>query len=56
MLIERERMANEIAHTFVVLYALASEFEIDMASAVEAKFFKADSKRKWTSAKAIQPP
>ena len=47
----KDRMANEIADTFVLLSALASEFEIDIASAVEAKFFKADSNRKWASAK-----
>jgi len=48
----KERVANEIADTFVLLTALASEFDIDLESAVETKFFKADSKRKWASAKA----
>ncbi len=47
----KERVANEIADTFVLLSALASEFDIDLASAVETKFFKSDSKRKWASAK-----
>ncbi|TCS38968.1 hypothetical protein [Reinekea marinisedimentorum] len=48
----KERIANEIADTFVLLTALANEFEIDLESAVEAKFFQADSKRKWATAKA----
>ena len=47
----KDRVANEIADTFVLLSALASEFEIDLAEAVETKFFKADSNRKWASAK-----
>ena len=48
----KERVANEIADTFVLLSALASEFDIDLESAVETKFFKSDSKRKWVSAKS----
>ena len=44
------RVANELADTFVLLSALASEFDIDLEEAVEAKFFKSDSKRKWASA------
>ena len=47
----KERVANEIADTFVLLSALASEFDIDLESAVETKFFKSDSDRKWASAK-----
>ena len=46
----KDRVANEIADTFVLLSALASEFEIDLESAVEKKFFKSDSNRKWASA------
>ena len=47
-----ERVANEIADTFVLLSALASEFNIDLESAVEKKFFKSDSTRKWASAES----
>lgn len=47
----KERVANEIADTFVLLSALASEFDIDLETAVEQKFFKADSNRKWATAK-----
>lgn len=46
-----ERVSNEIADTFVLLSALASEFGIDLESAVESKFFKSDSNRTWASAK-----
>tara|TARA_R110001583_G_scaffold67490_9_gene192980 strand:- start:3778 stop:4110 length:333 start_codon:yes stop_codon:yes gene_type:complete len=46
----RERVANELADTFVLLSALASEFDIDLESAVESKFFNSDSERKWASA------
>ena len=48
----KDRIANEIADTFVVLSALASEFDIDLESAVEKKFFNADSKRKWASSES----
>jgi len=46
----KERIANEIADAFVLLSALASGFEVDLESAVDAKFFKADSQRKWATA------
>lgn len=44
-----ERLADEIADAFVLLAALASEFNIDIAQAVESKFFSKDSKRLWKS-------
>ncbi|MGX9416637.1 hypothetical protein ACWU4D_04710 [Vibrio sp. WJH972] len=48
----QERVANEIADTFVLLSALASEFNIDLEHAVEHKFFQSDSKRHWASAES----
>jgi len=47
-----ERIANEISDVFVLLSALASEFDIDLESAVRKKFMKSDSKRAWASAEA----
>ena len=44
-----DRLSDEIADTFVLLSALASEFEIDIGQAVESKFFSKDSKRMWKS-------
>ena len=46
----KDRVANEIADVFVLLSALASEFEIDLEEAVEAKFVESDKNRKWASA------
>ncbi|MEM7735819.1 MAG: MazG nucleotide pyrophosphohydrolase domain-containing protein [Deinococcota bacterium] len=46
------RLADEIADVFVLLSALASSFDIDIASAVETKFFNKDGKRTWNTAKA----
>lgn len=45
-----DRLADEIADVFVLLVALAHEFDIDLAKAVERKFFGADSDRTWISA------
>ncbi len=45
------RLGDEIADAFVLLVALAAEFEIDIADAVEAKFFTKDSERTWKSEK-----
>jgi NTP pyrophosphatase (non-canonical NTP hydrolase) len=44
-----DRLSDEIADAFVLLSALASEFNIDIAQAVESKFFSKDSKRLWKS-------
>ncbi len=43
------RLANEVADVFVVLSALSTHFDIDMETAVEAKFFGADEARTWRS-------
>jgi NTP pyrophosphatase (non-canonical NTP hydrolase) len=43
------RLAEEIADVFVLLSALASEFEIDIEQAVTAKFFGKDAERGWRS-------
>ena len=44
-----DRLADEIADAFVLLSALASEFEIDIAQVVESKFFTKDAERFWKS-------
>ena len=46
-----DRLAEEIADAFVLLNALANQFEIDIEQAVLEKFFKKDGKRRWKSAK-----
>ena len=46
----KDRVANEIADVFVLLSALATEFDIDLEQAVNKKFIQADSKRTWASA------
>lgn len=45
-----DRLAPEIADVFVLLSALASEAGVDIASAVEQKFFGDDGEREWRSA------
>ena len=45
-----DRLAPEIADAFVLLSALASKTGIDIASAVEQKFFADDGEREWRSA------
>lgn len=47
---DKDHLADEIADVFVLLSALASEFNIDLEEAVEEKFFKKDAKRTWKSA------
>ena len=46
-----DRLEQEIADAFVVLAALADAFDIDIAEAVEGKFFNKDGQREWKSAK-----
>ena len=48
---DKTKLADEISDVFVFLSALANEFDIDIAEAVEAKFFDKDSKRQWKTAK-----
>lgn len=43
----QERLAEEIADCFILLTALANEFDIDIEEAVEDKFFNKDQKRQW---------
>lgn len=45
-----ERLGDELTDVFVLLSALASAYEIDLASAVQRKFFEADAERRWPSA------
>ena len=44
-------MADEIADAFVLLSALATEFDIDLEQAVTSKFLHRDSVREWKSAR-----
>lgn len=46
----KENLQEEIADSFVLLSAIASEFDINVEKAIEEKFFKKDSKRTWKSA------
>lgn len=43
-------LAPELADTFVLLCALASEFDIDLETEIRRKFFGADVDREWRSA------
>ncbi len=52
--LKKEDLQEEIADSFVLLSALASEFGIDIGKAVEEKFFKKDSKRTWKSSNQNQ--
>ena len=45
----RERIREEIADAFVLLAALATEFDIDIEEAVCSKFFRKDGLREWKS-------
>ena len=45
-----DRLEEEIADAFVVLAALANQFDIDMEEAIERKFFHKDAQREWKSA------
>ena len=45
------RLADELADTMVLTCALASEFNIDLESAIRSKFVSRDSGRVWASAK-----
>lgn len=48
----RERLADELADSFVLLSALATAFDIDLNDALESKFFAKDSQRIWRSSQA----
>jgi NTP pyrophosphatase (non-canonical NTP hydrolase) len=45
-----DRLAPELADVLVLLAALASNFDIDLAASVEKKFFEDDDLRRWPSA------
>ena len=51
-----DRLSEEIADAFVLLSALASKFDIDLAQAVESKFFSKDSRRSWKSSESSGDP
>ncbi|MDE0041028.1 MAG: hypothetical protein OXT74_03265 [Candidatus Poribacteria bacterium] len=44
-----DRLKEEIADAFVILAALADQFDIDIEVAVEGKFFGKDAQREWKS-------
>ena len=48
---DKNDLAEEIADAFVLLIALADQFDIDISEAVEKKFFEKDTNRKWKTAK-----
>lgn len=43
-------LANELADVFVLVSALASEFDINLEQAVRDKFIDADGQRDWSTA------
>ncbi len=45
-----ERLAPELADTFVLVSALASAVGVDLDTAIDQKFFGADAERTWRSA------
>lgn len=54
--LEVGRLADEVADLFVLLSDLASLHRIDLASAVEDKFFTRDARRVWPSAVSPTDP
>lgn len=48
---ESSRLADEISDAFVLLAALATEFDIDLEEAIESKFFGKDELREWKTRK-----
>ncbi len=44
------RLADELADSVVLLFALASEFNVDVESAIRSKFVDGDAQRRWSSA------
>ena len=46
----RDQLKEEIADVFVLLAALATQFDIDIEEAVVEKFFQKDSTKEWKSA------
>ena len=47
---DAKKLKEEIADAFVLLAALAHEFDIDIEQAVREKFIEKDSTRQWKSA------
>ncbi|MEM8621745.1 MAG: MazG nucleotide pyrophosphohydrolase domain-containing protein [Actinomycetota bacterium] len=45
-------LEDELADSFVLLSALATAFDVDLAAAVDARFFDSDSNRVWATAPA----
>ena len=51
---EKSDLAEEVADCMVLLLALAERFDIDVAQAIENKFFRKDSDRVWQTAQGQQ--
>lgn len=51
----RERLGEELADAFVCLCALASTFDVDLESEIQAKFLVKDGQREWASAGGTGP-
>jgi NTP pyrophosphatase (non-canonical NTP hydrolase) len=51
---DREALADEVCDAFVMLVALADHYGIDVATAVESKFFGKDGQREWKTARDRQ--
>ena len=47
---DASRLADELADSIVLLCALASEFNVDVESAIRSKFVDSDAQRRWSSA------
>ena len=48
--LDPSRLADELADSIVLLCALASEFNVDVESAIRSKFVDDDAQRHWSSA------
>ena len=46
---EHGQFAEECADVFVILTAIANEFDVDLATAVAEKFFDSDELRTWVT-------
>lgn len=50
-----DKLSEELADAFVLLSALASQFDIDLEQAMRSKFIGADGGRTWASAQRGHP-
>ena len=47
--VDAQQLGSEFADFFVLIAALASQFEVDLEAATRSKFFDADGDREWKS-------